>query len=47
MGFMRPKAATPPPQKDAGQSMGEYLFGKDFKSNYQGITDPALQNRLI
>ena len=31
---------------DPGQSMGEYLFGKGF-SSFQGITDPALQNRLI
>jgi hypothetical protein len=26
--------------------MGEYLFGKGF-SNYQGVTDPRLQERLI
>ena len=27
--------------------MGEYLFGKDFRGQYQGITDPRLQDRLI
>ena len=27
--------------------MGEYLFGKRFSKDYQGITDPALQQRLI
>ena len=31
---------------DPGASMGEYLFGKGF-SNYQGVTDPRLQERLI
>ncbi len=37
----------PPPETiDPGQSMGEYLFGTDF-GNAQGITDPALQNRLL
>ena len=37
----------PPPEAvDPGQSMGEYLFGTDF-GNAQGITDPALQNRLL
>ena len=47
MGFMRPKAARVPDPIDPNESMGEYLFGQDFKSNYRGITDPALQNRLI
>ncbi len=32
---------------DPGKSMGEYLFGKGFESQYQGITDPRLQERLI
>lgn len=32
---------------DPGKSMGEYLFGKDFSGQYQGITDPRLQDRLI
>ena len=31
---------------DPGKAMGEYLFGSDFTS-YGGVTDPALQNRLI
>ena len=35
-----------PQQIDPGQSMGEYLFGKGFKS-YGGVTDPLLQERLI
>ena len=36
-----------PPPIDPGKSMGEYLFGKGFSSQYQGITDPQLQERLI
>jgi len=36
-----------PPPIDPGKSMGEYLFGRDFGSSYQGITDPRLQERLI
>jgi len=36
-----------PPPIDPGKSMGEYLFGKDFSGQYQGITDPRLQERLI
>ena len=39
-----PKA---PPPIDPGKSMGEYLFGKGFQSNYNGITDPRLQQRLL
>jgi len=39
-----PKAPAP---IDPGKSMGEYLFGKGFSSQYQGVTDPALQDRLI
>ena len=35
-----------PPPIDPGESMGKYLFGKDFES-YGGVTDPALQERLI
>jgi hypothetical protein len=35
-----------PDQIDPGASMGEYLFGKGF-SDYQGVTDPRLQERLI
>jgi len=37
---------APPKQVDPGESMGEYLFGKGF-GNYQGITDPELQKKLI
>ena len=39
-----PKA---PPPIDPGKSMGEYLFGQSFQSNYNGITDPRLQQRLL
>ena len=39
-----PKA---PPPIDPCKSMGEYLFGKGFSTQYQGITDPRLQDRLI
>lgn len=39
-----PKAPAP---IDPGKSMGEYLFGKGFSGQYQGITDPRLQDRLI
>ena len=46
MGFMRPKAQAAPEPVDPGESMGEYLFGQGFK-NYQGVTDPELQERLI
>ncbi len=41
--------SSPPPAPepvDPGESMGEYLFGQGF-SNYQGVTDPRLQERLI
>jgi hypothetical protein len=42
------KGSTPsaPAPIDPGKSMGEYLFGQGF-GDYQGITDPALQERLI
>ncbi len=39
--------SSAPPPIDPGKSMGEYLFGKDFSGQYQGITDPRLQERLI
>jgi len=39
-----PKAPAP---IDPGKSMGEYLFGKGFSKNYQGITDARLQEKLI
>ena len=40
-------SAPAPPPIDPGKSMGEYLFGKGFSGQYQGITDPRLQDRLI
>ena len=43
-GSSSPKQPAP---IDPGESMGEYLFGKDFSSSYSGITDPRLQDRLI
>ena len=39
-----PKAPKP---IDPGKAQGEYLFGKGFQSNYAGITDPRLQQRLL
>tara|TARA_R110001592_G_scaffold290231_1_gene559349 strand:+ start:720 stop:2048 length:1329 start_codon:yes stop_codon:yes gene_type:complete len=36
-----------PPPLDTAKAGGEYLFGKDFSTSYQGITDPKLQDRLI
>jgi hypothetical protein len=39
------KGKAPPPV-DPGKAMGEYLFGKGF-DDYQGVTDPVLQERLI
>lgn len=39
------KGKAPPPV-DPGKAMGEYLFGTGFR-NYQGVTDPVLQERLI
>lgn len=35
-----------PEAVDPGKAMGEYLFGQDF-TEYQGVTDPALQQRII
>ena len=46
MGGGKGSSKAPPPI-DPGESMGEYLFGKGFSSQYQGITDPRLQERLI
>ncbi|NBW21696.1 MAG: hypothetical protein EBR82_78440 [Caulobacteraceae bacterium] len=40
------KAPPAPAPIDASKATGEYLFGKGF-SNYQGITDPALQQKLL
>ena len=47
MGGGKGGSAKAPPPIDPGKSMGEYLFGKDFRGSYQGITDPRLQDRLI
>ena len=35
-----------PDPVDPGSAQGEYLFGQGFK-NFQGVTDPRLQQRLI
>ena len=32
---------------DPGKAQGEYLFGTRFRNDYNGITDPRLQERLI
>jgi hypothetical protein len=47
MGGGKGKAPAAPPPIDPGKSMGEYLFGKGFATQYQGITDPRLQERLL
>ena len=39
-----PRAPAP---IDPGKAQGEYLFGKGFQSNYAGITDPRLQQKLL
>ena len=39
------KGKAPPPV-DPGKAMGEYLFGQGFQ-DYQGVTDPRLQEKLI
>ena len=36
-----------PPRVDPGKAMGEYLFGRDFATQYQGVTDPRLQEKII
>ncbi len=41
------KAAKIPDPIDPGKSMGEYLFGKGFQSDFSGITDPKLQQKLL
>ena len=35
-----------PPQVDAAQAQGEYLFGSNF-GDFQGVTDPRLVQRII
>lgn len=44
MGAPSPPRAPDP--IDAGQSQGEFLFGKDFQ-NFNGVTDSRLQQRII
>jgi hypothetical protein len=39
-----PRAPAP---IDPGKAQGEYLFGKGFQSDYAGITDPRLQQKLL
>ena len=46
MGGGKGSPSAPPPI-DPGKSMGEYLFGQGFATQYQGITDPRLQERLL
>lgn len=46
MGLFSSKAPKIPDPIDPGQSMGEYLFGKNF-SSFEGVTDPELQRRLM
>jgi len=46
MGGGKGSPSAPPPI-DPGKSMGEYLFGEEFATQYQGITDPRLQERLL
>lgn len=41
------KAPKIPDPIDPGKSMGEYLFGKGFQSDFSGITDPKLQQKLL
>tara|TARA_R110002050_G_scaffold111022_2_gene224124 strand:+ start:5597 stop:6919 length:1323 start_codon:yes stop_codon:yes gene_type:complete len=36
-----------PPPIDPGKAQGEYLFGTKFRSDYNGVTDPRLQERII
>ena len=47
MGGGKGSSPSAPPPIDPGKSWGEYLFGKGFSGQYQGITDPRLQERLI
>ncbi len=46
MGGGKIEADAPEPI-DPGKSMGEYLFGKNFRKDYQGVTDPRLQERIL
>jgi len=44
MGGKSPAAPVP---VDAAKASGEYLFGANFGQQYNGVTDPRLQNRLL
>jgi len=46
MGGSSPSPPPPPEALDPGKVTGEYMFGKGF-GDFQGITDPRLQDRLI
>jgi hypothetical protein len=46
MGGSSSSPPPPPEQLDPGKVMGEYMFGQGF-TNFQGVTDPRLQDRLI
>lgn len=46
MGGGKGNAPPAPEPIDPGKASGEYLFGESF-TDYQGVTDPALQKRLI
>ena len=39
-----PKAPKP---IDPGKAQGEYMFGKRFTQDYNGVTDPRLQQRIL
>jgi hypothetical protein len=45
--FCSSDAPDMPDPIDPGKATGEYLFGKRFAKDYEGITDPRLQERLI
>ena len=47
MGKKSSKAPQMPDPIDPGKAQGEYLFGQGFQSNYRGITDPRLQQKLL
>ena len=46
MGGSSSSPPPPPAPLDPGKVTGEYMFGKSF-GNFEGITDPRLQDRLI
>ena len=46
MGGGKGKSPKAPKPIDPGKAQGEYMFGRGF-SNYQGVTDPRLQQRIL